>query len=489
MKKITVILVTLIFVSLLITSCQASETNKWTPPKFVKEWEVKEIKPGRTPYIISMTANKNGVFVLVKAKETKYTPPKKLSEMAEKEKEEEIKKMKFLFGRILNDEERMRDTATFGKTEEINHYRLQHYNFEGNFQRQWPENNLLRVSEKIKSKIGTFNIIVSGREGTVDSTNELIKPLYVASDYEGKLYLADYEGNKIVQFDSDGNVSNLWKIEHKRELKGYYRDLSSQRGFTIFKNRLYLISQGFDKKIGSVPRISEYDLNGKLVREKTIKPPKVPAQMPITGKKVPFLRAEANVTDIAVDRNGNLYLFAADTRILILDNQWNEKGYIKTVLKKGFERPKPVYDPDRKREIRYDEEISKITGVSFRGFSSDKVSWIESVPGLYYANRIHFSPEEELYVSFIGTKPFGIIDAMIFNKKGKMIGYWKHDKKSYSEWLDKLTDLQQLETTDVELDIAFYGNNIFIGRMLEEGIRTGRYHTVIQKFVKEGKAK
>ena len=73
-------------VSVALSSCQASEKNKWTPPKFVKEWEIKEIKPDQLHHIISMTANKNGVFVLVKAEERKYTLPKKLSEMTEKEK-------------------------------------------------------------------------------------------------------------------------------------------------------------------------------------------------------------------------------------------------------------------------------------------------------------------------------------------------------------------------------------------------------------------
>ena len=58
-------------VSLPMLSCQSPEVNKWTPPKFVKEWEIREIKPGIPHEIISMTANKNGLFVLVKAKETK----------------------------------------------------------------------------------------------------------------------------------------------------------------------------------------------------------------------------------------------------------------------------------------------------------------------------------------------------------------------------------------------------------------------------------
>jgi len=60
------------FVPLFLFSCQSSEVNKWTLPKFVKEWEIKEIEPGLRHEIISVTANKNGVFVLVKAKDIVY---------------------------------------------------------------------------------------------------------------------------------------------------------------------------------------------------------------------------------------------------------------------------------------------------------------------------------------------------------------------------------------------------------------------------------
>ncbi len=452
--------IALLLICFSFTSCQASEKNKWTPPKFVKEWEIKEIKPGLPHHIISMTANKNGVFVLVKAEERKESAPKKLNEMTE----EDIRQEKFLFGRILTDEERK--SRKVARTITNNYYCIQHYGFEGRFIKQWPEGNKLNYSDGIIKK--------------TDLNNYLEKPLLIVSDELGNIYLSDYAGNKAVKFDSGGNVLNLWQIERANALTHEF--LSTHKGISISNDKIYLVSEG--DVTGSVPNVAEYDLNGKLIREKTVKPPKVPAQMPITGKKIPLLKSEGNVRDMAADKEGNLYLFAGDTTILKLDNQWNEKGYFKTVLEEGFEKPKPVYDPDRQRTINYEDIILKGTGVSFRGFSSDKVSWIENGPGLYYGNKIHLSPDNEILVSFIGNKPFGVIDAMIINRTGKKLGYWKQDKKSYSAWFDKLTDLEKLETADVELDIAFQGNNVFIGRTLKEGTNERKYHTVIQKFTK-----
>lgn len=51
--------ISLIVIGVLFASCQPSEKNKWTPPKFVKEWEIKEIKHGLPHHIISMTTNMN----------------------------------------------------------------------------------------------------------------------------------------------------------------------------------------------------------------------------------------------------------------------------------------------------------------------------------------------------------------------------------------------------------------------------------------------
>ncbi|MEJ5377351.1 MAG: hypothetical protein WHX93_12285, partial [bacterium] len=84
-------------------------------------------------------------------------------------------------------------------------------------------------------------------------------------------------------------------------------------------------------------------------------------------------------------------------------------------------------------------------------------------------------------------KPFGVIDAMVFDKTGKMIGYWKHKKKSYSEWFDKLSDMDKIETMDEKLVMAFYEDQVFVGKTLHEGRAAITIHNVVQKFTrKEG---
>jgi len=487
--RIVTLVIISILLSFLLSSCQSKETNKWNPPKFVKEWEIKEIKPGLPHHIISMTANKNGVFVLVKAVERKSTPPRKWSELTQEEKEKEIRQMKFLFGHILNEDERLADKGgVFSKKEELRHFRIQQYSLKGDFIKQWPETTL-QLSDEIKNSVGSILVRKNAGAEEVDSRFELVDPLDVASDREGNIYAVDYKGNKIVKFNDKGDVVTLWKIVRKESLGGYYDDLQHQRGLSVSNGNIYIVSEGIKlhRSKGStpfLPRLSKYDLNGKLIKEMTINPPKVAARIPIVGKKIPFVKDEANVSNLAVDNEGNLYLFAADTRILKLDNKWNEKGYIKTVLKEGFEKPKQVYDPVSKRTMNYEDIILKMTGVSFHSFSSDKISWIENGPGLYYASRIHMSPANEIYVSFIGSKPFGVIDAMVVNEDGKMLGYWKNLQKSYAPWFEKLTDLEKLETIDTVVDFAFQGDNVFIGRTLRDGTDSRKYHTVIQKFTR-----
>jgi hypothetical protein len=549
----TIIIVIVSLLSLFLSSCQSSETNKWTPPKFVKEWEIKEIKPGLSHEIISMTANKNGVFVLVKAVETKYSPPKwskKVVEMTEKEKEnfiyqvvmghvfsgraasnmtkEEKEKLisflidhfipirkssemtekekeviidflskytdKFeseinrkLFKGHLRGKGRNKYIDDFSENickavrEDVEHFRIQHYSFDGNLSEEWPKENRLILSAELRKKIKPpmvprFHPYKDTKYA--DSRDYLIKPINIVSDAIGNIYLADYGGNKIVKFDSNGKVLNLWKIERAALLGNHYDDLSHERGLCLVKDKLYVVSE---ESVGS-PRLSEYDLDGRFIREKTIKPPKVYARIPIIDIEIPFYAEEADITDIVADKDGNLYLFARDTVILRLDKEWNESGYIKTILRKGFKKPKPVYDPDRKREIKYEEEISKLTGISLRNFSSEKLSWIENSPGLYYANKIHFSAQEEIYVTFIGTKPFGVIDAMIFNKNGKMISYWKQENRSYSDWYKNLSS--DIEVIDIALSAAGNGSSIFLGRTME--VKTGAFYTknVIQRFDK-----
>ncbi len=126
----------------------------------------------------------------------------------------------------------------------------------------------------------------------------------------------------------------------------------------------------------------------------------------------------------------------------------------------------------------------KDAGMSLRHFTSEKLSWIESGPGYYYASGIQVSPRDEIYITFVGMKPFGVIDAMIFDKTGEMIGYWKHKKKSYSEWFEKLSDVDKIETCDDQLSLAFYQEHVFVGRTLYEGRGRTRMRNVVQKFTK-----
>lgn len=536
-------------------SCQLWETDRWKAPRFVKEWEIKEIIPGLATQIVSMTANKNGVFALVKSLETKYLPPpiitKKASEMTEKEKEDFFYQYQFFSGSVMQkmskqekDElinflikyfmlprkvneiterereeiinfvirhketkdteinirlfreglqkegrdkyiERFYENIQKAVREDVEHFSVQQYDFEGNFINQWPEANKLSLPNQLRAGLKPVFIYrsnVSGDKSEIDIRDHLIRPIFIDSDKSGNLYLADYKGNKILKFDKNGNVINLWWIEEPKKKEGYFEDLGSHCGFFLSEDRLYLIAKGYDRQIGSGPLISEFDLSGRLIRRKTIKPPKVPEREGFEGKSIPNKKEDGQVGGIIADNEGNLYLFSPDSTVLMLDHEWNEKGYIETILKEGFEKPKPVYSSDYKREVTYRDWLPK--DESFRSFSSDKFSWIEGQPWLYFANGIYWSPDETIYVTFIGMKPFGVIDAMIFNKKGKMVAYWKRDQKSYSPWFEKLTDYQKLVTTEIWTEMAFYDNHIFIGRSFWAGTPGKEGHTVIQMFAR-----
>ena len=65
----------------------------WMKPRFDQEWQIKEIEPGFKHQIVSMTANKYGLFVLVKSIGDKVSPlelTKKAEEMTKKEREDFI---------------------------------------------------------------------------------------------------------------------------------------------------------------------------------------------------------------------------------------------------------------------------------------------------------------------------------------------------------------------------------------------------------------
>jgi len=535
-----------------LVSCQGERGKRWKAPEFVKEWEIREIKPGVRHQIFSMTATDKGVFLLVNAKEIVYHPPqmpKPVSEMTEEEKETFIdryvsgKSLSGIAAGRLNGEERdtyidfiikhffpprkasemeqeekdeiisflakvkeEKETETnkgsFRKViesltidgyidmhsgaiaranrEELEHYRIQHYDFEGNFIKQWPDGNKLGLGRDLYERLRPVKITrYRGFMEPVelDSRQFLIMPLIMVSDHLGNIYVVDYKGNKVVKFDSNGAVLALWWLEER----GSYDSLSSHRGAGVQNGRLVVAREG-DRIM--VPQLREYTLEGKLKRKRNIEPPKVPARMPVTGAKVPFLKYEGNVGSIGVDSTGGVYLFAEDNTVVVLDRYWNKKKQFTTVLKKGFESPGRFYDPDRRREIGYEEVMLKDAAISLRQFTSEKLSWTGNSPGYYYANGLYVSPQDEIYVTFVGMKPFGVIDAMIFDTGGEMIGYWKHKKKSYSEWFERLSDIERIETFDEYLSLAFYGSHVFIGRTLHEGRGRTGIHNVVQKFTK-----
>lgn len=544
-----------------LVSCDGGDSGKWKAPKFVKEWEIREIKPGRPHRIYSMTATDKGVFLLVSTTETVYLPlptPKPVSEMTEEEKRDFI--MQYVSGKSLSgniafqlvgrerDEyiefitknffppkkaremtEEQKTTiismlqkykqkeehelslfrGTLQKTgvddyidtmsravskansEEVQHYRVQHYDFDGNFIRQWPDDNRLTISDDLKNRLKPVMISIYRpykETVKVDSRDFLIMPLIIVSDPQGKIYAVDYDGNKIVKFESDGTVLALWWLTKGESTS--YKSLRSHRGAAVGKERLFIALEGYSTKYPSSVELREYALEGKLKRWRVLEPPKVAARMPVTGTKVPFLKEEGNVTGIGVDSSGGIYLFAEDNTIVALDRSWNKRKEFRAVLKKGFESPGKFYDPDRRREIGYEEVMLKDAAISLRQFTSEKLSWIENGPGYYYASGIHVSPRDEIYVTFVGMKPFGVIDAMVFNTSGEMIGYWKHKRKSYSEWFEKLSDVDKIETSDDELSLAFYQDHVFVGRTLNEGRGRMRIRNVVQKFTwMEGEAR
>ncbi len=319
----------------------------------------------------------------------------------------------------------------------------------------------------------------------VDSREFLIMPSIIVSDPKEKIYVVDYDGNKIVKFDPDGTVLGLWWLTEKGSAS--FRLLGSNSGAAVRNERLFLALEGYSKKYFEAVELREYSLDGKLRRKRVLEPPKAPARMPLTGAKVPFLKEETNVNGIGVDSSGRIYLFAHGNVVVALDENWQKKKEFHAVLKKGFESPGKFYEPDRRREIAYEELMLKGVGVSLRQFTSDKLSWVESSPGYCFADNIFVSPRDDIFISFVGMKPFGVIDAMLFDKTGKMIGYWKHKKKSYSEWFEKLSDMDKIETMDEKLAMAFYQDHVFVARTLHEGRAGITIHNVVQKFTrKEG---
>jgi hypothetical protein len=181
------------------------------------------------------------------------------------------------------------------------------------------------------------------------------------------------------------------------------------------------------------------------------------------------------IGDMEVDNYGNVYLLkyknvTEDPVVLMLTPTWKEKKVFKVFLKEGFEASKTP---------EFEKRIPGFKGV--KEFDTTQMSWMETEPGFYFPSNLFFDGKY-LYVTFLGSKPFGVIDAIIYDRKGKMVGYWKRKSRTYMNWYESLSS--DVEVTDKRLLAAGYGSSIFLGRTMT--VRTGAFYSknVIQKFNK-----
>ena len=552
----------------LVASCQKAKEG-WTPPKFVKEWEVKEIKPGLAQRILSVTANKKGVFALVEAKETKYHPPenlgrKKASEMTKKEKKwfldtyvsglfssgiavlnmtEEDKdevigfvamhmiplaqkkavemsekekdiivdfliKFDKKFEAEVNKGGTIREVKRKGKDsyidglgegfreavkEDVYHYRIQHYDFDGNFVVQWPDENKLSLSAELVNDtrpimVHIYNKIVKGYHKT-NSRDYFIRPLDMVSDDSGNVYVADYEGNKIAKFNPKGDVQNLWMVEHEEPDQGY-GFLDDQKGVAMGKGTLYIISMPYFKSDSY--RVSIFDLDGKIIEEKEFGVPKVPAFFPhgLEGKEIPLIKLDGNIHDIAVDGEGNIYLLSGyplhGLKVVMYDKDFNKKIDFVIELESAVDFDAIIYDPDSKKKVRYRDIVMP----DVDNFDALMVLGYTAAHEVYVMDNIYLSPQDELFVAVKGEKLFGNVNAVVYDRDGKLVGYWKVEEKSYSEWFKGLSDIERIKAKDIDLSMAFHDKNVFVAKTIEyrkgDKLRTIhgelQTHSMIQKF-------
>jgi hypothetical protein len=497
-------------VSLFLPSCQSPETNKWTPPKFVKEWEIKEIKPGLPHEIISMTANNDGLFVLVKLQEIKYLPPedvKNATEMTEKEKDDFL--LRYIMGRAFSGEavtsmtkEEKNEVIDFfvkhlippQKASELKEYEKEKIvNFFLKFKEKEPEVNkklfrewlekegrdkvidsiVQKISTAVSKEINHFQI------QHYDFNGDLIKqypeegvlkdPIKILSDSLGNIYTADYKANQLIKFDRNGLLEKKWKMLPAEPIGA--GDIF--RGVAVApKARILTIGEG---DVIMTPGLYEYDTNWKLIKRQGLES-RIKAYLKLfKNALIPSLMKVERIGDMTTDTTGNLYLLkykniTEGPVIVKLTPSWKEEREFEVILKEGFEAPKIP---------EFEKRMPGFKGI--KQFDTTQMSWMETEPGFYFPSKLFFDGKY-LYVTFLGSKPFGVIDAVIYDQKGMMVGYWKERNRSYMDWYKSLS--LDIEVIDIALSEAGYGSSIFLGRTME--IKTGAFYSknIIQKFNK-----
>lgn len=529
-KMISIIFVSLIICAAAIFYYSASSANRMKKLTFVKEWEVEDLKSDTPQQVVSLTANRYGIFALMQVKEYEPILPdknKKANAMTAEDKEKFLDSYGFFSGGAI-----LEMPATI-KDEYIDFF-LDHF-VPPRKASQIPEEEkkyIIDFLDQLKEKyeydtnihIWKDNLQEGGIDYVIDLSMKNLyldhrtenfhyeivrydyhgnllnhfaaspKPFKIGSDSDGNLYSIDFKSNLITKYNAIGRIISAWIIDADPN-KAQFLDSSKDKGFFVTSQKVYVANKLNDKN----SLLYEFDLKGTLIRKGSVEPPLSRMYLKLwegsRGEtplfKIPLWNKKSPITDIVADDDGTVFLFSAagfntdyDSTMVILNDAWKKKRAFRTVLQTGFDKPEPVYDARRKIWENTQNKIREALGFTIHQFTSEPDT---SHPYFYFASAVALSPES-IYITFCGRKPAGVVDAMIVNRRGKLIGYLKQARKSYSPWFSQLNDYQRYLTTDDALYITFYENNVVIARTMSESFRwelhkKEQQFTFIQRYI------
>jgi hypothetical protein len=419
------------------------KAKSYAGTNLVKEWALKAIDSKLPLHIVSMTANKYGVYALVKNVETKLVPPKKLSEMTEQEREKEINKMKWNFGRVLTDEERRQKPGTFGKVNELESFWVQQYSEDGEFKAQW--------------------------NGT-SADYRFVKPDKIASDEFNNLYFSDYAANKISKFSYDGKYLTAWKIDNKKGLNEEI-ELFGGGGLVIFRNKyVYVVNEpGFD-----AVTLAKYDVSGNILEKIGSKkdfwvesavndqPMRIGDHKFTGGKEERF-----KILDLTISKTGELFLLDIKLNIVCkLGREGQIEKWYPVVLNDGFDSM--LLHPMRWKAFK-EMDVRKLN-----------TAMGETEAVMYRPCGIT-SRDDELFIPLRGIKPFGLLDSIIVDAEKGTLKYFKQPKRSVKKDFGK-----EKMPYDLNVIIAFHDRDMYLGRTVcLEDIHRSAYPIIQKHHIKE----
>jgi hypothetical protein len=413
------------------------KAKPYTKAKLVKEWTLKEIDPKLPHYIVSVTVNKYGVYVLVKNVETR-TGHRKLTELSAEEKKREIEKMKWSFGRILTEEEYANEPGYGLKRIQMENYWIQHYTDNGVFVRQW-----------------------NGQE----ADQKFVKPTKIASDEDSNIYVADYGSNKIEKFSPEGKFLSWWKINQDVEVNKEVTDYI-WNGLAAYKDKYIYVFVPYEG-------ITKFDTKGNIlgrikVEKKFWTKRDMNEQLLYVWDK-PFDGGEAedlDIHDISVNEEGEIFLLDFQLNVVCkIDGNGMVKNWYLAVLSEGFDSM--VLHPKLWNLLKH------------MGLEKLNTSFADSHFMMYRPNTIS-SRGGNIFVTLIGNKALGILDSIIINTTNGDLQYLKQKNRSFLKGYENKTDHLDL---DLDVAIAFHDKYMFLSRTVQiEKEVTLKTYCIIQKY-------